>query len=442
MQYLLLIGSIILYVIAPADNYNLSICSYAFGIFLIASILGFYKLRDIEFYGFNLLFTISFFGCCYIFPIFIYNIDDQFSLFHHGYDYRVMTKSTCLASIAYSCYICGLLKKIHTILNNKIVYIDKTHRNQYLGVDAKSTTTISIFFFALFILSGGYSFLRNQYSEGAMDGGIISYFYVLVTLIPILLTYTLNCQFKKKYLLISFAFIVILLITGSRTHPLALILGIFYIYNLRNKVPAFFIIILLFVGLVGMAILGTVRGGQDMETESSVGFWSTFLDLIVNNRNLYDSYSLVRAKGILPTVFLGPILAVIPMGQSLFCSLTGISDTEMRSSLYITIEHFGSNPPVGLGTNIVGDVYLGGGLVAIILLFYLLGRWVTRALYAIYIEKNITWFIFYISLVTSGIFICRGSFFLFVRPFVWSMVILYSIKKIKQFLNKLKTIKS
>ena len=103
----------------------------------------------------------------------------------------------------------------------------------------------------------------------------------------------------------------------------------------------------------------------------------------------------------------------------------------MRSSLYITIEHFGSNPPNGLGTNIVADAYIGGGIIVVILLFYFLGRLVTKSLYGIHIKKNVVWFILYISLVTNGIFICRGSFFLFMRPFIWSLMVLYVIKLIK-----------
>lgn len=430
MQYILFIVSIILFVIAPND-YSLPICIYAFVVFLIASIWSIYKLRKIEFFGFNLLFTISFFGCCYIFPIFIYNIDDTFSLFHHGYDYRVMTKATCIASIAYSSYLCGLMQKVRTLSNYKAVYPNEIIRIRYFGANANSTAFISVLFFVLFIIAGGYTYLDNQYAEGEMTGGVITYFYVLVTLIPIILTYTLNYHFKKKYILISSVFIVLLLITGSRTHPLALLLGIFYVYSLQNKVPKYIIIILLFTGLIGMAVLGAIRGGQELETESSVGFWGAFLDLIVNNRNLYDAYSLVHTNGIVPTVLIGPILAAIPMGQSLFCLLTGTPDNEMRSSLYITIEHFGSNPPIGLGTNIVGDVYIGGGIIAVIILFYLLGRLITKSLCEIHIKKNAIWFIFYISLVVSGIFICRGSFFLFVRPFVWTWVILYFIKQLR-----------
>ena len=328
MQYILFIVSIILFVLAPND-YNLTICIYAFVVFLLASIWSIYKLQQIEFFGFNLLFTISFFGCCYIFPIFIYNIDDTFSLFHHGYDYRVMTKATCIASIAYSSYLCGLMQKMRTLANYKAVYPNEIIRIRYFGANANSTAFISVLFFVLFIIAGGYTYLDNQYAEGEMTGGVITYFYVLVTLIPIFLTYTLNYHFKKKYILISLVFIVLLLMTGSRTHPLALLLGIFYVYSLQNKIPKYIIIVLLFAGLIGMAVLGAIRGGQELETESSVGFWGAFLDLIVNNRNLYDAYSLVHTNGIVPTVLIGPILAAIPMGQSLFCLLTGTPDNEM-----------------------------------------------------------------------------------------------------------------
>ena len=67
----------------------------------------------------------------------------------------------------------------------------------------------------------------------------------------------------------------------------------------------------------------------------------------------------------------------------------GYTDYEMRSSLFITIERLGFNPTLGLGTNIVGDVYLGGGLIMVLILFYLLGIFVTKSLYGVHVKKNI-----------------------------------------------------
>jgi hypothetical protein len=149
MQYILLITSIILYCISPNNTYDFSICIKTFSIFLVGAVLSVYKLRRIEFFGFNLLFTISFFSCCYIFPIFIYNIDESFSLFHHGYDYRVITRATCLASVAYSTYLCGLLKWI-----NRTSLYKNNHPNEKIKIldnriRTKDIAYISMMFFSL-----------------------------------------------------------------------------------------------------------------------------------------------------------------------------------------------------------------------------------------------------------------------------------------------------
>jgi hypothetical protein len=127
---------------------------------------------------------------------------------------------------------------------------------------------------------------------------------------------------------------------------------------------------------------------------------------------------------------LGPILAVVPFSQSVFCEITGTPNSSMSSALYITVENFGSDPPIGLGTNLVGDVYLAGGFVLTLLLFYFLGLFVSKSLYKIHVEKNFEWFVFYISLVVNAIFICRGSYFMFLRPFMWSLLVMYSVKRV------------
>ena len=372
------------------------------------------KLRRVEFFGFNLLFTLSFFACCYIFPIFVYPIAPMYSLFEFGYDPNVISKCTALASVAYSCYVCGLLKNIKGVVKyraenqNEILQIVDSY------VDSKIIYRIALLIFVLFLLSGGYYYLDKQYSEGIMGGGgVVAYLYALVSVIPVMLTYVLNCDFSKKYVLISLFFVFLLLSTGSRTFPLALLLGAFYVYSSKHRVSNILTIILLIVGLLIMSFIGSTRGGQEsVGMNTDVGYWNVFLDLIVNNRNLYDAYSLVESKGIVPTVFLGPILAALPMSQSFFVALTGVPEHTMTSASYFTVETFGSNPPFGLGTNIVGDVFLGGGLIAVIILFYLLGYLVTKALYMIHVKKNLTWYIFYLALVTSGIYICRGAFFL------------------------------
>lgn len=437
MQYLLLLLSCLLYYTAPSD-YNSFYCNSSFVIFCIAALYGVFRLRRIEFFGFNLLFTLSFFGCCYIFPVFIYNIDSSYALFHHGYDYKVISKATSLASMAYSCYLCGLLRKL------PILDKENTHcfSDSYYLYSSKINTNyifyLSIVFFILFILVGGYNYFSNLYSNGEAKGGIVTYFYVLVTLIPVLLAYIETLNFKKEYIIASGIFIILFLTTGSRTIPLAIVLGMVYVCSQKFVISPYYILLILLLGFFTMAIIGTMRGGEAVPSDSAVGGWNFFLDLIVNNRNLFDAYSFVQTKGYIPAVLIGPILGVIPLGQSLFCSLTGTPSYDMSSAMYITVQNFGPNPPVGLGTNIVGDVYLGGGLIAVIVLFYLLGSWITKALYHIYLNKSIYWYIFYLIMITNSIFICRGSFFIFLRPYLWTIFILWVLKAYTYTVNKYK----
>ena len=436
MQYVLCLISLALYIGTPDDVYSLPICIIAFIIFIMNAILAIYRLKSIEFFGFNLLFTLSFFGCCYIFPIFIYNIDAAYSLFEFGYDPKVVTKSTCMATLAYSCYTCGLLRRINIVAEYKKNSIYERVRIIMPDVPSNAIFILSLLFLILFIVSGGYSYLNSQYSEGTMGGGIVLYFYALVSTLPVLLSYVVNCNFSVKNILISIVVILIFLSVGSRTLPLALILGVFYVYSLQHKVPNNVVIIFLITGLFFMSYIGVHRGGEEMEVNSDVGFWNTFLDLIINNRNLYEAYSIVDRSGVVPTVLLGPILAAIPMSQSFFVNLTGLPDYKMNSASYFTIDRLGDNPSFGLGTNIVGDVFLGGGIIAVIVLFYLLGSIVTKSLYKIHVEKNYMWYIFYVSLVTSGIYICRGPFFWFVRPFAWTIIIFFIVRYIVHSLKQ------
>ena len=364
----------------------------------------------------------------YIFPIFIYGVDAEYSLFHHGYDASVITKCTCMASIAYTSYLCGLLQNIRQLYSVTSINKNTFQLQQKNTVSPDSVTAIVIIIFITFLALGGYQYLNNKYEKGDMGGGVISYIYTLVSLIPVLMSYSLYVKFKRKYIIVSLTFVMLLLLTGSRTFPLALLCGMFYVYSSKHRVSTLLIVVLLFIGIFLMSIVGMLRGGSELGLESNaidgIGFWNFFLDLIINNRNLYDSYSIVQSEGHIPTIFAGPILAAIPFGQTFFCALTGVPDAEMSSSSYITISRLGVDPSIGLGTNIVGDVYLGGGLIAVVILFYILGYFITMALYRINYNGKLSWYIFYLSMVTSGVFICRGSFFWFVRPFVWTMLII------------------
>ena len=172
--------------------------------------------------------------------------------------------------------------------------------------------------------------------------------------------------------------------TGSRAISISLILGLFYVYWNKKRIPIYILISLFLLGIISLSIIGSIRGGEGNTEESNVGVWGFFLDLIINNRNLFDAYSIVQSKGYEPSVLIGPILAVIPFAQFIYTTIFNIPPYKMNSAMYITVDHFGANPPVGLGTNIVGDVYLGGGTCTTVILLFALGYLVSKSLFMIH----------------------------------------------------------
>lgn len=427
-QFLLAILSVGLYLFAPS-YYDFTYCLICFIIFLINVSVGVIKGRKIEFFGFNLLFSMSFFACCFIYPIFIYNIDDSISLFSHGYDAKVITKCTALATVAYTCYMYGYLFNISKIIHRRNMAIPVNNKSSYLVVRDKSLVFLSLAFFLLYYAVGGIDAMRLEYTDNVLGGGgpLVTYSSALLTIIPVLLSFVLWYRYNNLTVLVGIALSLPFLLVGSRTLPLSIALGLYYFISLHYKISNRHTVLFLILGLVALSIVGTIRSGDSSDMEGrEIGVWSYFLDLFVCNRNLFESYEYVQNSGVLwGLVFVGPILSCLPFAQSIFCEVFNVKSYYLLSSSFITYSHFGGDAKVGLGTNIVGDVYMGGGFIAVVVLFYALGYFVSKSLIKMKEERDFKWTILYLSLLTNAVFLCRGSFFGFAKNFVWVLVIVW-----------------
>ena len=76
-----------------------------------------------------------------------------------------------------------------------------------------------------------------------------------------------------------------------------------------------------------------------------------------------------------------------------------------------------------MGTNIVGDVYIGGGFLSVVILFFFLGYITGHSFVKIKTQRNIYGLILYMTLLSNSVFMCRGSYFIFLKNFVWLLVI-------------------
>ena len=284
MRFLFLFGGFVLFAFAP-NNYSYEWCLSSFLVFMLNMAYTLYSDRKIELLGFNLIFSLSYLACSFLFPIFIYPINAEFSLFHHGYDSAVISKCTALSTFSYAIYSLGYLKIRKKSGANKL--------NLYIGKkETRIIAHITAILFLLFILMGGLQFFVRQYLYGEMEGGGIDrYIFVILSSFVVLICITQYYVKDVVSIIIAVAIMSIILLTGSRTLPLSMVLVLYYIYSSRKHLSVKTNIGFIVFGILSLYLIGRVRttginvgGVQSVEEmESDVGFLSVFTDLIIVN---------------------------------------------------------------------------------------------------------------------------------------------------------------
>lgn len=385
--------------------------------------------RKYEKVGFNVLFSCSLLLVTYIYPVFIYQIMPDYSLFaYSSYSDKVIVKSTALVNLAYACYSFAYIRNLRKAIKIKANEQDFNKKIPKLVSmnQLKNFFLFEIILFCLFLLIGGRDFFIGTYKHTDVNNisGIFPQVWgMLQTFTLVLLIVNLGYNDKKVYMLISII-IITLLSVGHRTLPLNLLLVVIYFFH--NKYSTKTLFLFAFLLFFVLSLIGRFRLSADTNiadvTSTEIGYFNFLEDFIVNSRNLYGLYDYVQSKGITYGVsMMGYFLYVIPFGQSLFISLTGVSSNEIRSEIITGVIEGDSS--AGLGTHIVGDVYIAFGFIGVILLFYGLGYFVSWIRSKYYNgEKNA--YIIYMTLVSGSIFMCRGAFFYSLKNIVWSIIII------------------
>ena len=437
ISLLLVFISFVLYFSAPM-SYSWSYCAVCAGVYIANAVIGLMSSFRNEPLSFGLFFSLAIFCCSYVFPLVIYPLDENYSLFQFGYNPTVITKCTALTCLAHSLYWFGVTnaKKRHY----KYLLIKK------LTIDDRMIEIISffvVFLFIGFLLLGGLSYYTDRYLEGNMSTNLgFQYLNVLFSTLAVtfscMLLYADKTSTYLKDCVILGIISIVILSTGSRTLPMYLIIPMAYVYQKRYNVGTIKLAALCFIMLFVFVAIGRLRSeGINVEaissysgTSSEFGYWDNMLDFIVCNRNLYDIYSAVDNEGILwGKNFLGSLLSVIPFAQSLVSSLFNIPSYQLDSAYFCTYKVFGENAPLGLGTHVVGDVYLAFGLIGVIVLFYMLGYFITKLRNGILFTGSHFMYIAYLYMLSYSVFFCRGSFFGAFKGIIWSALVLYLVNK-------------
>ena len=429
------IVSIILYIFSPV-NYNWFfnlIC----GIIFILSICRLKSLQmEKNYFDFETIFLLSYFFCFFVYPIFIYVINPEyFFMFSFEFDHDKINKGTALALVGAEAFILGS-NICYTKYDNKIQSNDNI-----ISIPRKFVHTITVFLFMLFIVSGGYDSYKSLYSNGNTVSGIYSYIIILFVSVYILSVssefievkeITLNKNIppskslSKLFLLFIFISSLIFISAGTRTVMLQMLLSYIGLYTLffhRINLKKF-----VFMSISGAVILTSITFTRTGNQVSIVSFWDLFMDLIINNRSTYFALSFTEDYGYTYGVsMLGYILKCIPFSQGIVCNIFGINEKAITSAMIVTRETLGDSPELGLGTNIIADIYMAFGFIGVLFLMFILGYYSKKS-YLYSIKGHVYYLFFYTSILSVAIYMVRSEYFYSLNLILWSFI-LYNIYK-------------
>ena len=131
--------------------------------------------------------------------------------------------------------------------------------------------------------------------------------------------------------------------------------------------------------------------------------------------------------------FISSIAAPIPFLQSFLINLFKLNPNEIETASFVTYLGLGRNPTWGLGTNMIGGIYLSFGLTGVLIIMFLFGSFM-RIIYN-KSRSNIVYLIIYIIMISNSIYLCRTDITTPLRLILWSIFIYYLFfrTKIKKY---------
>lgn len=387
-------------------------------------------IKKKNYLDFDSFFFISYFFVFFIYPVFIYPVDPECSImFTFRFEHSLISKGTAMALLGSQMFLLGSICchfKMQKIRINRI---------KHMCLPLNFLHSITILLFILFISLGGYSYFKNLYSNGGnATTGVFAYFLILFIAfftISIVLEYNRISMYKeisflrktdKFFLIFSFLVAIILLSSGTRAIVLQILLSFAGLYSVYFKNVSFKkIAVIFFSGSIFMSYLSFIRVQNGEVAED---FLDLFMDLIINSRSSYVALSYVDENGITwGRSMLGYLLKPIPFLQGFVCDVFNVSPNEITSSKIITVDALGDSPTLGLGTNIIADLYISFGIVGVCVFMYFLG-YIVRKSYLLAKLGSIYYMLLYTVLFSLSVYMVRSEFFYGLNIWLWGFCII------------------
>lgn len=423
------IASIICYSAAPV-NYNLTFAIVCLIVFIVSSSALLFNNCKHSFIKFEFFFLVACFFTFYSYPVFLYSINPNFSLFALDFNENYICKGIALSTMGLAFFNWG-------IFNRELDSLPEPDARVFCLSDRRLSPPNKLLFYGLMALFIPYMvslWMAGEYNT-EFENSFVN--CILVFLIYYCLyTDFANCRLPQTSTsikkLISFRLIIVLFYTflflaiGSRTIPMRVVLCLLFLFDsfvrpFRKSET----LLIVAIGAFVLTLVGIVREGNGFEFGSLTSFLDFGKDLTINNRSLYvimeyvDKYGISYGRTMLLLVF-----SAIPFAQSTFMKLTGISAERLDSGNLVTFLEFGKDDPnrIGLGTNVIGDIYLAFGAMGVVVLMYIFGR-LLKHFYNRFKKGNLLNGMFYMLLFMDVIYLPRSGYLTGLRPIVWCYVI-------------------
>lgn len=431
---ILLIKSIVLYYTAPVV-YSLSCCLESFVIFLIAAIV--LLVNNINKYKtvilFEFLFTLSFFFVNYAYPVFIYPTSTSyFSLFLYSFNEDVISRATAAATLGFCSY--SIFQYENSIFSSSEI--------EYKDRFSKVSTIEVIFLFLLLLVYfiQIYSSLTEQLSnsEGAGFFRILAIFLIFKRLYNYNIPHPLIRDIAFWGIIVIY--IIVNLLVGNRGDPLYVVMTVFISYTLFvRRISARIFMPVIVVGLLVFFVVGQIRTSandvgdkgpmisrvKDVQIdENDAGVLLIAKELIINNRSLYVLMDYSDKNGLdYGYSWQLSIYSVIPFLQSVMIELLNISREKAASVNLTTFLEFGRNNPdaFGMGTNLIGDIYICFGPVGIIVFMSLFGRIIRNAYKKT--RHSSVFALLYVCFFVFSVYYPRATYLEPIRLVAWSFLL-------------------
>lgn len=432
------VASVIMYFAAPGE-YSFSYSMIGLVVFLLPSIVLLRNNCKDSLVKFEFFFIVVFFFSNIVYSVFYYPVNPYFLLFNYGFNENYINRGLGLSLVAFTAFCGGVYDPF--LKTNPV-------KKEFAAVTYKEPKTIAYILFAFYIPYAITFIALDEYvtdfTKNSLNALLIFILYYLVFAV----FYnnkdrnSISSFIKSSNSLLLFIglflYIAVYLIIGSRSIPITIILLCFFFYHsLIKKVSNRNVVLLIILGAVFMMGVSIFRARGQMNTDIFSSVLDVGMDLTINNRSLYVLMEHADLNGLtFGRTMLLNILAVIPFAQGIFVKITGLrlanlSSAELTTALYYD-EITTNEDIVGLGTNIVGDVYVAFGFIGVIVFFYFLGRILKKLNRKILSGNHIALFV-YAMIFIDVVFIARACILEPLRNIAWGLLWIFlfngSLKK-------------